>query len=192
MKLILTILYSVLIPIIYILYLRGVKKENTTPNPITWIIWSGAGIVNAITYYGVTEGDIFKYLITVIAAICATMVVIYTMIKGKFQKFTLVDLCVAISVIGLLGYWWYEKNDRITNMLLQVIYLLSFIPTVYNIWIKDSNEYLPPYFVALVAYSLSIVVILLDWKNDWLQLAYPIANGLIGNGSVVISMRLKR
>ncbi len=186
MKTSLTIIYSLLIPIIYITYLYGLKKKDTTPNAITWFIWMIAGVINAITYYHLVDGNIFKYMVTILAVICASFVFFYAFFKGSFKKLNEMDFIIIALLICVGVFWITSKNQRDTNLLLQLVYIISFVPIAYNLLFKNGKEYIVPFVIALFAYSISIIVILLEWNGDWAEIAYPVANGIIGNGAILL------
>ena len=192
MKTYLTLIYSVLIPIVYITYLYGLKKKNTTPNAITWFMWTIAGVINAITYYHLVDGNIFKYMVTILAAACASVVFFYAAFKRKFKRLNEVDWVIVALLICISIFWYTSQNQRDTNLLLQLVYIISFVPIAYNVWFKNATEYIVPFWIAIFAYSISIIVILLDWNGDWAEIAYPVANGIIGNGIVTIIIYKKQ
>ncbi|HRX64211.1 MAG TPA: hypothetical protein P5060_03855 [Candidatus Absconditabacterales bacterium] len=151
-----------------------------------------AGVINAITYYHLISGNIFKYMIAILTAICASFVFFYTLFKGSFKKLNEVDSVIILLLVCVGIFWFTSKNQRNTNLLLQLVYIVSFVPIAYNVWFKNATEYIVPFLIALFAYSISIITILLEWNGDWAEIAYPVANGIIGNGLVVVVIYKKQ
>lgn len=182
----LSIIASILSMLSMGIYFLGLTKGKSTPNPSTWITWLLIGCMNVFTYFYVTEGNFqkaFPLLFVVIGIFCVTL---YSIKNGCFSKLNRLDyVCLASALITTI-YWQVTGNALIANLLLQAVYVISFIPTVVGLHRKTISETPAPWFFAITSYSIMIVMIFNDWgQNSWIELAHPVLNGLMGNGAVL-------
>lgn len=189
---VLSILASLCICAVIVMYYRQVAKGHSTPNPATWLIWLVLGIMNAVSYFVVVRGNYFEWAITGFAAV-GLSAIFYALRKGKFGDLGWTEI-VCGTLCLLVGVVWKITGDAITaNILLQVIYVISFIPTAFGLLFKDAKEKAPPWNLAVLAYTLVVIAIIIDWgEGSWLELVHPIANGIVGNGSIALIIQLKR
>jgi len=171
--------------VVYGVYLRQVLRNESIPNPATWIIWVTVLIMNAFSY-SIMVANWGKALLSICVAIMGSLLFLTSLIKGKFAKLEKLEyICLSLAVI--VGIFWQITGDaRLANIFLQAIFIIAFIP----IWIGLLNgklkEKYPPWVLAVICYSFNLAAIIIDWAGDWAQLVYPIVNGIIGNGSVAI------
>ena len=113
--------------------------------------------------------------------------------KGEFVKLGRLDYVVILMVV-IIGVFWQTTGDPITaNLLLQLILLISFYPTVRGLLRRELREKPLPWNLAVISYVLLISAILIDWKSGaWLELIHPIVNGIIGNGSVALIANIQK
>lgn len=168
-------------------YFYYVTRGQSQPNPATWIVWLIVGVLNAVTYFQVVDGSLLRSLALIIVTSGILAVTVYASLCGKFARLQLIDLvCLAFAVgVGIL--WRMNGNPVLANLLLQSVYVISFIPTVLGLHRGEIRERPWPWLLALGSYSLIIVSIGLTWHSgSWVALVHPILNGLLGNGIVAI------
>jgi hypothetical protein len=170
--------------ITYGLYFKQILKGQSTPNPSTWVIWLLIGIINAITYFSVTNNNLWQSFIVFAVTFSVCIVFIYSLFKGKFSKISKTEIIVFIIAITIGIFWQITSNDRISNLLLQGIYIISYIPTINGIIKKTCKEYYVSWIGAFIAYLFSTISVGFDPKVDWIAFVHPIVNGLLGNGIV--------
>ncbi len=170
---------------VYITYFKQVIKQQSVPNPATWLVWSAAMLLNALTYFFLSEKNWYKSSITIIVFILMALIMLYSWKKGKFSKLGLLEgnALFATCLVGAL--WWLNKETAIANFLLQIILLMSFVPTIVGLLTGANKEKWPPWLLAVITYMLFTTGIIVDFKGDYSLLAYPVINGMIGNGSVL-------
>lgn len=182
------IISSLLTILVYVVYLDQTRKGASTPNPATWLIWLTAGAINVFTYLQLPEikGDLFKAAAIITSNSCVGLFFIYSLIKGKFAKLTRIETIALIGAVIVGAFWKTSQDPQKANLLLQIIYLISFYPTIAGLLHKKMREGWLAWAIGASAYVFSTASIAIDFKGDWTALAYPIAIGICGNGSVAI------
>ena len=184
---------SILILVVMGIYLYKVVYSTTRPNTATWLIWVIVMSLNTGTYYEVVKGDLKEMALPSLATSGVILIFIYSLFKGKFQRIEVFD----VATVGLsfaIGVVWKTTGDAIlANLALQMILLMSFFPTVRSVWKDPRSDHWLPWAIAVASYSFQILAVL--WSLDgwtWPELAFPFANGILGNGSVPVAMWLKK
>lgn len=168
------------------LYFLQVVRGGSVPNPATWIIWLIIGLINTATYFFVVGGSWVQSLALIVVTTAIFAVTIYSIIRGKFAKLGFLEkICLVFAV--LIGAIWQVTGDpNLSNLILQVVYIISFIPTVVGLHNGALREQPWPWVLSLGCYTLMIAAVISNWSTaSWVALAHPIINGLIGNSIVV-------
>lgn len=176
----------------YAAYFRQTVKGRSTPNPATWLIWLLVGIINAFTYFTVVGGNIYQSLIVIVVTSCVCIVFIYSLFKGKLTRITRVEFTVLVLALLLGVFWQITKNDRLANLLLQLIYIFSYIPTMNGLLRGTGKEDPTAWFLASTAYLFAAIAVIADFQGDWLALFYPVVSGVLGNGTVAFIALARR
>lgn len=179
----LSIAASLFMVAVVITYFLQVRDNVSTPNPATWLIWSVVSTMNCISYFSVVEGNVFKFFVTVIVAVGLSIVCIYTLRTGRFGKIGWVEI-ISLLLAVAVGVVWKTAGPKLANLALQVIFVISFIPTIRGLIKGELKERPRPWILAVTAYVCQVLSLLADWQGDWISLVYPVVNGIIGNGSV--------
>ncbi len=182
---VLVIIANALILVVYLLYLKQIIKSESTPNPATWIIWFVVTLINALTYINVTNSPL-EGTIAITACCLMGIIMVYTLIKGKFGPLKTLEWWIIMLAISIGIFWQISANIIVAHLLLQIILVLSFVPTIKGLIKKELKEKAPPWITAALAYSLQIIALLIVYAGNWVSLAYPILNGIIGNGSIAV------
>lgn len=192
MQEVLQVLGSLLMVATGFIYLNQVKNNQSTPNPGTWgILFIVLGL-NAATYLTVVDNNYFKAIIVIVSFLVIGAITIYSLIKGKFSVITGFDKLVLIISL-LVGVLWQITDDaRLSNILMQLIIFLTFIPIVRGLWCGYLKEKMLPWNLAVVAYTFQMISLLMDFQGDYLQLCYPFINGVLGNGLIPIILIIKK
>ena len=178
--------------VVYFFYFKQVSKNQSTPNPATWIIWVIIGLINLLTYFSVTGNNWWQSFIVIAVFFCMTGVFVYSIFKGKISRVSNIGWISLILAIVIGIFWQVTSNDRIANLLLQGIYLISYVPTGIGIIKGTVKEHYPAWIGAFVAYTFSVISIWAGPQIDWIAYAHPVVNGLICNGTIVILILLKK
>jgi hypothetical protein len=179
------LLAGIIALIAYGLYFKQTLGGKSTPNPATWAIWLLVGIINTITYFSVTGNNIWQSLIVIAVTFSVSIVFVYSLFRGKFSKISSMEIAIFILAVAIGIFWQITANDRISNLLLQGIYVISYIPTIFGIIRGTGKEHYVAWAAAFVAYLFSTASVGFDPSVDWIAFVHPIVNGLLGNGFIV-------
>ena len=195
MQEILQITGSFLLILVYIFYLRQIVKGQSTPNPGTWVVWFAIMGISTFTYFRTVNNDILKTAIVFVGFAGITGIMLYTLIKGKFAKLAKIDF-ILLSLSVIIGiFWQISKNDKLSNLLLQIIIFTSFLPTAIGLLQGRLNERHLPWTLATTAYVLQTISLLINYDGNLYQLFLTIINGIMGNGLIpviLIYQKIKR
>jgi hypothetical protein len=178
--------------ITYSFYFKQTIKGQSTPNPATWIVWLIVGIINAITYFSVTGNNLWQSLIVFAVTFSVFIVFVYSLFRGRFSKISGIEIISFILALGIGIFWQITSNDGLSNLLLQGIYVISFIPTIIGIIKGTGKEHYVAWVWAFTAYLFSTISIAFGASVNWIAFVHPIVNGLIGNGTVALLIIIKR
>ena len=185
---VLGLLSGIIALVAYGFYFKQILKSQSTPNPASWFIWVLTGIINAFTYFSVTNGNISQTLIVIAVLFSTTCIFLYSLVKGKFTKISRVEIIVLILAIAIGIFWRTTSDARISNLLLQGIYLISYIPTVMGVLRGSAKENPTSWSIILGAYVFSTLSVIYGPHADWVAFANPLVNGLLGTGSAVTAI----
>lgn len=188
-----SVLSSIMVIAVMVLYFRQTVKGSSTPNPATWFIWAVVGTMNLVTYYSVVRGNILEWIMTPCGTLGMLTIFTYALFKGKFGKIGVIEIaCVILAII--VGIVWKTCGPVVANISLQIIFAISFIPTASGLIKGHLREQPWPWALASASYMFQIFTVLCNFTGeDWTKLVYPIVNGVFGNGSIlVIILALKK
>ncbi len=191
LSLITGLLAGITILVAYGFYLKQAIKGQSTPNPSSWAIWLIVGIINTITYFSVVN-NIWQTLIAGAVTFSVAVIFVYSFWKGKFTKIKTIEKVIFVLTVIIGIFWQITSNDRVSNLILQFIYMVSYFPTVNGILNGSAKEYPVSWIIAIIAYFLSTISVLSSFNGDWISFLFPMANGLLGNGFVVFLIWYKK
>lgn len=174
--------------IAYGLYLKQVIKGWSTPNPSSWLIWFIAGVINTFAYFAVVNGNIWQSLFVIAVTFSILVILIYSLFKGRFTKIKTLEIVIFLMALAIGLFWQISANDRMSNLLLQSIYVISYIPTVTGLINKTGKEHYASWVTAVISYSFATLALVLNYPGDWISFVSPVVNGILGNGVVVITI----
>lgn len=174
-----------------VLYFKQVVDGDSIPNPATWFVWSVITTLNAITYFLVLQGDIFKSMVTIIVAVGVSGIFLYSLLKGKMGKVGIVEILSLVLCVAVFIFWMISGNAVIANLLIQVILIIGFCPTIIGLLRHELQEKPLAWDVAVFSQLMLAFAILCDWQGNWPALVYPLVNGVLGNGAVSVISRIQ-
>lgn len=176
MKEALAIIAAVLAVVGNISYLRDVVKGVVQPHPYTWFIWS---IVSMTTFFGGLAGGAgIGALPTGVAEGFTILIFLFSLkcfFKGGVGVIRTIDhYFLAAALIGLIP-WFYTKDPTISVVIVVLIDIVAFIPTLRKTWSHPETERpllygtnvarhiltlfsLQSYNVATTAHSIAMIV----------------------------------
>lgn len=192
MEAVLQIAGSLLLFFVYLFYLKQTIKGESTPNPGTWIIWFVIMGINSFTYLKVVNDDILKTAIVFVSFFGISSIMLYSLIQGKFAKLAKIDWILLILSVIIGIFWQISENAKLSNLFLQIIILISFFPTAIGLTQNRLKERHWPWTLAVIAYILQTVSLLIDYDGNLYQLFLPVINGILGNGLILVIIFKKR
>ena len=189
-----SVVASLMMLAVLVTYLKQLVEGSSTPNPATWFIWASVGIINSITYFYTAREELFQFLTTAVAAMGLCIIFIYALYRGRIGKVELTEKVSFLLAAVVMVIWRVSGDPVMANLSLQVVYFVSFIPTVKGLLEHRLKEKPLPWDLAVIAYSFMILAVLLRWGIENPEaLAFPIVNGIIGNGivSVIVHTQLR-
>lgn len=187
-----SVLSSVTMISVIFIYFGQVIGGVSTPNPATWITWFVVMAINTVTYYFVSQGSIWQILTPFVITCGILIILVFSLVKGKFGRIGTIDVII-LSLSVVVGIFWKITRDPIaSNLLMQVILVVSFVPTVVGLLKGRLREKSLSWNLAVLSYGFLIASIVSSSEWNWTQLAYPFLNGIVGNGSVAITAILTK
>jgi len=181
----------VMVAVVFI-YFSQVVGNASTPNPSTWVTCFGVMAMNTVTYYFVSQHSI-RQIMTPLIITCGMMIILaFSLVKGKFGRIGSVDILIFLLSVFVGILWKITEDPVVSNLFMQAILLLSFVPTVVGLWKGRLREKSLSWNLAVLSYCFLIASILSSPGWNWVQLAFPFVNGVIGNGSVALTIFLIR
>lgn len=186
---ILSLCANVVLLAVNILYISSILWGDTKPNPATWFIAFVATLVSTLSYIGVVGGNPTEMALPVLALIGTGLICFCALMRNTFTKVNTTDKIVMVLsvMVGCVG--WVSGNAVATNIAMQFVMVAAFWPTVSGLLKGKGHESWVPWTLAVVSYSLQIATIAADpTGSHWTEFAQPVANGVLGNGSVVLAI----
>lgn len=122
-------------------YLRDVFKEKIQPHPYTWFVWS---IVSMTTFFGgLAKGAGIGALPTGVAEGFTVIIFLFSLkylFLGKLGHIRMIDnYFLGICLLGLIP-WFLTKDPTISVVIVVIIDIIAFIPTLRKTWIHPQTE----------------------------------------------------
>lgn len=153
----------------YVLYLRVTKEANSS----SWFIWTIAAVVELVSYYQMTNGDLGKNILPAVCAVACVFTFFFLLFRKGFgwpEPFDWVILALDV----LITIRWACSSDPVeANLLYQFTTLISFAPIIKDQLTEVHPERPLAWFVWTIAYTLFLVSIWLE-LGTWEELAFPI------------------
>lgn len=157
----------------YVVYGLKAGKGQSSPNFATWAVWVLATALNAATYLYMS-GDWVKALQPFAGAGACAAIFVLALKNGQFRKIGGVEWSMLLVSTMAVLVWYAKRDASYANLLLQSAFVISFIPTIKQIWRNPVNESALPWFMWGGAYVLLTATILMRWQGNAAELAYPI------------------
>jgi hypothetical protein len=108
-------------------YLRDVIRKTIKPHPYTWFVWS---IVSAVTFFGQLAKGAGVGAIPTGASEIFTIIIFLLSLRYGFKNIRKKDtVFLVIALLGLIP-WFYTKDPTISVIIVVIIDVVAFIPTL--------------------------------------------------------------
>ncbi len=187
MKIILSVVAIILTFVAFIPYIRDIIKGTTKPHLFSWFIW--VIVTGSIYALQVSGGAGSGAWITLFLTLMLSVIFILSLKNGNknIKKIDIVFLVLALLAIAL---WVLVKQPVLSVVLLSMIDMLAFVPTIRKSWNAPYSETLSLYLITSFRYVLAILAL---QEYNVLTLLFP-AVWLVANilFSFVLIMRRKK
>lgn len=147
--------------VIPLIVIPKIIKGLATPNATTFLIRSIVAIINMVTYFFMTNQEWFKSLIMVTSTLSLVSIFLACVIKNGFGGINTVDkICALTALISIIV--WKLSNPMMANMMVQVVIVISAVPTIQGV-VSGRNKEIPlPWMIASSGYALSLIALILQ------------------------------
>lgn len=155
-KTIIGILTVVLAVVSYIPYFRDMLSGKTKPHAFSWLIWA---VLNGIAYGGQVHdrggAGSWPLGFTVLAM---TAIFLVSLKKGEKDIRPFDWFCLIAAGLALIP-WLLADSPLISIVLVTIIDLLGFMPTIRKVYVKPHQETLFTHVLSTVKYGLILVAL---------------------------------
>ncbi len=153
----------------YIPYFRDIFAGKTKPHAFSWLVW---GVLNGIVFIGqIADGGRAGAWVVGFTAVVTLSIFFIALKKGE-KDIRLFDwLCLVGAGIALIP--WLVTNDPLLSVILvTIIDLFGFVPTIRKSYTKPHEETLITYILSTVKYFLGIIAL---QNYSWVTVLFPVA-----------------
>ena len=156
----------------YIPYLRDIVRGTTRPHVFSWVIW---GATTVIVFFAQLDakGGVGAWPIGVSGSI-TLVVAVLAYLKRADVGTTRADWVFFIAALSSLPLWYLTSDPLWAVVVLTVVDLLGFGPTIRKVMEDPHSESIP--FFAMFAVRNGLVVIALE-EYSWATVLFPAAVG---------------
>ena len=185
-KNILGLVATVLVFIGYIPYLRDVVNGKTKPHLYSWLLWS---FVTLIAFgLQLSDGAGSGSLVTLVAGLMCLVVIGLGLWKKSQVKIVKIDTVFLLLAFVALGLWLIAKQPVLSAILVTLIDLLGFAPTVRKSWHQPHSETLSFYYLNFFRFGLAIIAL---QNYSVVTALYPLT-WLVANGLFALVLIVRR
>lgn len=179
-KIILGIIATIISLIAYIPYFRDIFKGKTKPHAFTWLVWF---ILTTIAFAGqLSEGAGAGAWATGSISAASLAIFILSLKKGE-KNITISDKFSLFGAFFAIYLWYLTKDPLASIVLIIIIEVLSFYPTIRKSIQKPFEETLSTYVLVGSSFVLATVAIENYLLTTWL---YPSALVLLNFGFAIM------
>ena len=172
----------------YILYVRMSRSGSIVPNMTMWTIGLALVLLNASTYVTMT-GDLVKAALPIVSS-CAYMWMYAQIVRrGSFGHIDTTNAIIVVLGVAASLVWYLLRSAMYVNFILVGAIVISFVPLFRSAWRDPSTEKPLPWSMWTSAYAISLVVVMLRWRDQPQDLVFPICMMLIHGTVAVLSIR---
>lgn len=175
-----------------IIYIIGIQRGTVKPVLATRIFFLLALVLSALTDFKQTGvNGLLANAFNLIDTITTFVIFIFTILhKDTRKSFTEFEkICLGLIILVFIG-WVASENNILTHLLVQVILIIAYLPTVIQLWKSPINtESLSAWCLDLFASILGIIEPLRI--RDLLPLVYGIRSIVSTFIVIVLILRIK-
>lgn len=152
-KIILVVIASLLAIVGNIHYLRDVIKGRVKPHPYTWFVWT---IVSCVVFFGqVAKGAGVGAIPTAFSEVFTIIIFLYSLKYGFKNPPRRDKYFLALALLGLIP-WFITKDPTISVIIVVLIDLIAFVPTLQKTYFHSQSETPVLYGSNVLRHSLTL------------------------------------
>ena len=154
----------------FIVYGWSMIRGRTNPNPATWAQWACIGSLNALSYHFMSGGDVVKSLQAYGSAVANLSMFVFALRKGRFEPLKRRDVVLLVLGVSSILIWWWTKSATYAQLTIQLVILISILPTWIDTWQEPDKESPFPWLVICIPYLITGATVALritDWSAQW-------------------------
>lgn len=118
-------------------YLKDVIQNKIQPHPYTWLVWS---IVSAVTFFGqLVKGGGIGSIPTGVSELFTIIIFLFSLRYGFKNILKKDTYFLVIALLGLIP-WALTSDPTISVVIVVLIDLVAFIPTLRKTWLHPKTE----------------------------------------------------
>ncbi len=137
-------------------YLRDMLRRKTEPHTYTWLIWTILQVTGVMAMFNSGAG-IGALPLTVGAFFCGA--IFFLSLKFGSKNITTFDTLCLIGALASIGVYFFLHNAVLAVILITVIDLVGFLPTMRKAYSEPYSETLSMYALFFVSSVFSLVAI---------------------------------
>ncbi len=156
LKILFSILASIIALIAYFPYLKDIFSQKTKPHAYTWFIWmltQGTATLG-VFYGGGSWGGLYLGIMTV-----EVIVVFLLSLKYGTKNITKGDTIILIAALIAIFIWWQLKQPLLSILMVSAIDVLGYVPSFRKSYKEPWSETLISWLLFAVANILGILAL---------------------------------
>lgn len=155
----------------YIFYWLGIRRQLVRPNRSSWLIWSAATAIEAMTYQAVNHGAAQNIIFSISAMACI-IVTLAVWRQSEWQPPTRTEsLCMGMCLAALV-VWGIFQEAFWAHMLVVLAIPISFIPTWASVMRDREQERSPAWGLWTIGDLATLIVIISALKSEFSEIPY--------------------
>ena len=169
----------------YVPYFRDIFSGKTKPHAFSWLVF---GIITLIGFIGQLYGNAGPGAwVTGFSGLICFIIFYFALKKGE-KNIVLLDWVSLVGAFIAILFWVFTKDPLLSVVLITLISILGFFPTIRKSYMKPNQETLVSYTLSGLKFVLSLFAL-----NSFsiITALYPISI-IILNWSFVVMLTLRR
>lgn len=186
LKNIIGIIATILVFVGYAPYIRDIIRGKTKPHIYSWFLWF---FVTAIAFgIQVTGGAGMGAAVTLSASLmCLAVLILGIKYRSKIKIVRSDTIFLILSLIAL-GLWLIAKQPILSAILITLVDVFGFAPTVRKSWADPYSETSSFYYINSVRFALAIFAL----QTYSIVTAFYPATWFMANGLFAIMLGVRR
>lgn len=140
----------------YVPYIRDTIKGKTKPHVYTWFIW---GLITAIAFGLQLSANAGPGAFTTLAAAIVCFIIFGFGLRQGERDITTSDTIFLTLSLAALVLWLFAKQPVLSVILVSIIDILGFVPTIRKSWHKPYEETLISYEINTLRFGLALLAL---------------------------------